>query len=188
MMACEATILDTITTLEATERFVHAWLKRLAAEYAEGNRERQRPDGPGGVAARRQHRGPQTRGGGEPVQGRRLQPEHPVRLSHYPLHSAALVRRTAPGLKSAARTPPSPCLCAFSLAVRTTPQWTQHGEGWEAQHKIPIGTFRRLAGKKEGGALRDMLDGQVGTTEGTTAVGSAGMRVPAGPCLGCVSL
>lgn len=55
---------------------------------------------------------------------------------------------------------------AFNLNILTTPQWTQHGEGWEAQHKIPIGTFRRLAGKKEGGALRDMLDGQVGTTEG----------------------
>ena len=68
------------------------------------------------MAARRQHRGPQSRGGGEPVQGRRLQPEHPVRLSHYPLHSAALVRRTAPGLKSAARTPPPVSVLFLSLS------------------------------------------------------------------------
>ena len=49
--------------------------------------------------------------------------------------------------------------------VVATPQWSQHEEEWEAKNNIPVGTFRRLAGKQEG-AMCDMLDGTIGTTEG----------------------
>ena len=48
--------------------------------------------------------------------------------------------------------------------VVASPTWSQH-EAWEAVKSIPIGTFQRFA-DKPAGAMRKMLDGVVGTTQG----------------------
>lgn len=45
------------------------------------------------------------------------------------------------------------------------PAWTKHEEVWEVHRGIPVGTFRRFA-DKPAGAIRAILDGRLGTTEG----------------------
>lgn len=45
------------------------------------------------------------------------------------------------------------------------PSFSETETSWEAQKKLPLGTFRRFA-TVEGGAIQSVLDGEIGTTEG----------------------
>jgi hypothetical protein len=52
----------------------------------------------------------------------------------------------------------------FGLSLVTTPHWAKH-EPWELSKKLPAGTLQRLAARPQG-AIRGMLGGMIGTTEG----------------------
>lgn len=49
--------------------------------------------------------------------------------------------------------------------VVAKPSFSNHEETWEKKNKLPIGTFRRHAEVEEG-AIENVLEGKIGTTEG----------------------
>ena len=76
-------------------------------------------------------------------------------------HLGALVRpmsTTAHGLKGV----------VFGLPLVATPHWAKH-ESWELSNKLPAGTLQRLAARPQS-AVRGMLGGMLGTTEGASCI------------------